>query len=174
MGRHRHQRIRQINRLGRRDINLPQNAHPAASLDTCGFFKFKRYGFEGLTQQENAKCAGHIGQADAKGGIKQAQFGNYGIVFDNQNFWQDEQLQQHQNEKGITAAERKPGKGKTGQCAQNKLTHQDQGHKRKRIDEIADPRHGIPDINEILQGQWCTEIKFQCTARRLQCRPKGK
>ena len=159
---HRHERIRDVDGLRERHVDLPQRLEGAGPFHPRRFVELLRHRLECLTQQEDAECRGHVRQPDREHGVEDAQRRHRAVVLHDQHVRHDHELHEDEQEDDVAAHEREARERVGGQGAEHELRGEDHGHQEDRVEQIAGERRRVPGIREVLQGE-----------RRREDEPRG-
>lgn len=120
------------------------------------------------------ECGGKIGHPHANDRIAQTKARKGAIIFDQQDFRHDHQLNQHQHEQNTGSAERKTYECIGRQGAHNDLADQDQCHQHECVQEVTGKWRGGEHLAKIVQGQGRGQVKIAGARGRMKCSPERK
>jgi len=150
----RHQGEREVGRLGRGYIDMPDNLEEIASVDSRSLAEGQGNGLEHLPEQEYAEGAAEEGEHDAQLRIGQAQVGEHHVVGADQDIVGDDDLDEDDDEYELLALEfqHRQRVGRQGDCDE---LHRVGGYDDdKRVEVVPSEGYGVPDILEIVQRRF--------------------
>ncbi|MNR05460.1 hypothetical protein D3C85_1214930 [compost metagenome] len=169
----RHQPIGHVDRLGQRHVHLPEDLQGVGAFHAGRFFQFARHRLEGLAQQEDAEGRCEVRQADGEHRVADAKLAHRTVVLHQQHVRHDHELQQHQHEDEIAAAEFEAGERIAGQGRQDELRGQHHRHQHEGVEEVPRERRRFPGAHEVVQRQRREQVKAGRVGGRMERRPHG-
>jgi len=170
---HGDQAVSQVGRLGKRNVDLPEDRQPSCALHPGRLHQLLRHLLEGLPQQKNAEGGGHIGQADPQDRVHQSQLANGFVVLHDQNVRHDHDLHEHQQKDDLL-----PGKFKTGERirshgAEDELSRQRDADQHEGVEEVTGEGRNLPGAAEVVQRQRRRQNEAADEVHGMEGRPDG-